>query len=503
MRVGERLSEAVWTLLTEAVELYRDSPAAAHRIAGQLERLDEPLRIAVAGPWQSGKSTLVNALVGDEVAPIEAADGTPVFVWYQDGTEPRATAYPASGGPGLALPAGRTAAGLTVDVEGWSPGRVTDVVVQWPTRTLRHHVLIDTPAVSWPADGDRPPGTDKILADADALLYLTPDGRGTDLWLPEAAQEGPVARAAPVNIMLVLSRADEVGGGRIDALASAKRLARQQYRDPAVRALFVDAVAVSGLIAMAGRTLSEADYAALSTLAGMDRSELEPVFLSTDRFLGAAFPPPLDAAARMALLDRLGLLGVQLAVSLIRTSLGGGGAAGGAAGAASGRVALAAELVRRSGLAELRECVAASFVARTEVLKARSALVALDAVLREQPRPGYQRLLGGVERILASAHDLRELRLLARLRDHRLDLPAELTAEAGRLVGAHGTTPAARLGIDRLGPDGQPERGEAWRLGSDALTRWQDRAEDPLLTPDQRRAATVVVRSCEALLAAL
>lgn len=485
MRVGERLGETVWTLLTEAAELYRDSPAAAHRLRGQLERLAEPLRIAVAGPWQSGKSTLVNALVGDEVAPIEAADGTPVFVWYSDGAQPRATAYPASGGPGRDLPARRSAAGLTVDVEGWAPGRVTDVVVQWPTRTLRHHVVIDTPAVSWPADGGRPPGIDKILADADALLYLTPDGRGTDLWLPEAAQEGAVARSAAVNLMLVLSRADEVGGGRIDALVSAKRLARAQHRDPAVRSLFVDAVAVSGLIAMAGRTLAEADFAALSTLAGVDRATLEPAFLSTDRFLGAALATTLDAPARMALLDRLGLAGVQLAVALIRTG-------------SAGRAALAAELVRRSGLAELRECVAGSFVARTEVLKARSALIALDSVLREEPRPGYQRLLGGVERILASAHDLRELRLLAQLRGRRLDLPAELADEASRLIGARGTTAPARLGLDR-----EADHTELWQLGTAALGRWQDRAEDPLLTPDQRRAAATVVRSCEALLAPL
>jgi hypothetical protein len=485
MRVGERLGEAVWTLMTEALELYRDSPAATHRLRGHLDRLGEPLRIAVAGPWQAGKSTLINALVGDEVAPIEAPDGTAVFAWYQDGPQPRATAYPASGGPGHDLPVRRSAAGLQVDVSDWQPDRVTDVVVQWPMRTLRHAVLLDTPAVTWSPDQSRPPGTDKILADADALLYLTPDARGTDRWFPEAAQEGPVARAAPVNLILVLSRADEVGGGRIDALVSAKRLARQQYRDPAIRSLCIDAVAVSGLVAMAGRVLSESDFAALATLAGMPRADLEPALLSTDRFLGAPFPAPLDAAVRFTLLERLGLLGVHLATTLIRTG-------------SDTRATLAAELVRRSGLTELRESLAGSFIARTEVLKARSALVALDAILRAEPRPGHKRLLGGVERILASAHDLRELRLLATLRDQRLGFAAELSAEASRLIGAEGTTAAARLGLDH-----QAAADELWGLGTHALSRWQDRADDPLLGPDQRRAATVVVRSCEAILAAL
>ena len=45
------------------------------RIAG---RLDEPIRVAIAGTLNAGKSTLVNALVGEDIAPTDATEATRV-----------------------------------------------------------------------------------------------------------------------------------------------------------------------------------------------------------------------------------------------------------------------------------------------------------------------------------------------------------------------------------------------------------------------------------------
>lgn len=470
---GAPLPESVWTLLNDALELYQDSRPATDRLRHHMNRFSEPLRIAVAGPWQSGKSTLVNALIGDEVAPIEAPGGQPVFAWYQDGPEPHAVAYPA----GAELPVTRSAQRLHVDSGRWTPAPVNDVVVTWPARTLRNATVIDTPPV--------PASTDKILRDADAVLYLTRDGRGTDLHALEWLQDGMVAKAAPVNALLVLSRADETGGGRIDALLAARQVARRHQRDPRISGLCLGVVAVGGLAALAGRVLTEADFTALATLAGAPRAELENHLLSTDRFTGMEFPAPVGVEARRALLDRLGIFGVRLATTLIRTG-------------SDTRTKLAAELVRRSGLAELREAVNRCFVDRRDALRARSALAALESVLVAEPRAGSDVLLAELERVLAGAHDFRELRLLASLQGQRVTFEKDLATEARRLIGENGTGLAARLGVDQ-----RATASELWRLGSAALGRWQEHCEDPLLDSDQRRAAEVVVRTCEGLLYSL
>jgi hypothetical protein len=146
-------------------------------------------------------------------------------------------------------------------------------------------------------------------------------------------------------------------------------------------------------------------------------------------------------------------------------------------------------------LNELRDSLARLFVDRREVLKARSALLGLDVVLRMEPRPGAGQLVTDVERVLAGAHEFHELRLLAGLLSGRTKLPEELELEAQRLIGGSGTAMEARLGFDRT-----PTDPEIQTAIYDALSRWREQSESPLLGSAERDAARVVVRSCEAML---
>jgi predicted GTPase len=45
--------------------------------------LREPLRVAVAGRVKSGKSTLVNALLHEQVAPTAYGECTKVVTWFR------------------------------------------------------------------------------------------------------------------------------------------------------------------------------------------------------------------------------------------------------------------------------------------------------------------------------------------------------------------------------------------------------------------------------------
>ena len=67
-------------LLTDVLELGRnlaaEVPSASDEITKICDRADEPLRVAIAGKVKAGKSTLLNALVGDELAPTDAGECT-------------------------------------------------------------------------------------------------------------------------------------------------------------------------------------------------------------------------------------------------------------------------------------------------------------------------------------------------------------------------------------------------------------------------------------------
>ncbi|WP_433305248.1 hypothetical protein ACQP2F_17555 [Actinoplanes sp. CA-030573] len=456
--MSDDLERRVGELLDRAALAFRGHARAENWLRHHRVRLGEPLRVAVTGGAQSGKSTLVNALIGENVAPV-GANGGPV--WFHDGTRPGARVFP-EGAPSFPVPLERDARrGHAVAVPA---AGIRSVVVEWPCRALRHTRLLET--------------AEAVPSEADAVLHLVrhlDDGELAPL---------RAAGAHPVHTLVLLSRADETAGGRTDALLTAKRIARRRRTEPRIGALGQDVLAISARIAHAGRTLREEEYATVAAVAGLDRPEAEAHLLSTDRFTGAAFAPSIPPGRRAALLDRLGLGGVRLAVTLARTT-------------ARSRAALGEQLVRQSGLTELQASISDLLTARRGVLKARVALVALGQLLRAERHPAAGHLAAEVELLLAGAHEVRELRLLAALRTGRVALPGDLAVEARRLIGGDGGAHCERLGLD---PHTPPEG--LWPAAESAALRWHEQTT-AAGTAGGRRAAEVVLRSCTAILDAL
>lgn len=482
------LHREVRAALAEAESIYRDNPRAVAALRDQEARLRQPLRVALAGRRGAGKSTLVNALVGERVAPVTVADGGSVPAWYTDGQEPRATVRTVDGGSAQ-LPVSRHGAGPRVDLGGLRRAEVARVEVTWPARTLRELILVDVPVPDSAAEPDAGVRvTHRVAADADAVVYLARSPHGSDLAPLSACQAGRIASVIPVPVVLALAHADALSGGSLDALTASRRLARGYRRDERLRPLCQHVVAISAQLADAGRGLSDEEFTHLAALAAMPHTELETALLSADRFVGAALPVPLDTTTRQELLARFGVSGIRLATTLARQSC-------------DSRAALAAELTKRSGLTELRESLGADLVARRDLLKARSALAALDGLLRTE-RPGDVRaareLSARLDRTLAGAHEFRELRLATALRGGAVSVPAGWREEAERLVGTAGEPVPARLALDERA--GTPELVESL---TGALARWRQRACDPLVTTSERSAAGTVATTCERMLADL
>lgn len=454
-------------------------------------RMDEPLRVAIAGKVKAGKSTLLNALVGEKLAPTDTGECTRIVTWYRNGHTYLVELFPDGAGSPEQARFHRADGAIEVDLSGRAAESFQRMEVTWPSSSLRALTLIDTPGVGSLSDGVAERSFEFLSPEetetpADAVLYLMKHIHASDLRLLEAFHDTTVSQPNPVNAMAVLSRADEIGGGRLDAMTSARRIADRYGDDARLRRLVQVVVPVSGLLAETSRTLTQAEFRWLATLATMEAERLEMPLLSADRFVSPDADVPLGEVERVALLERLGLFGVRLAVSLLRR------------GVATTSTELAEQLVGRSGLTDLQRLLSTLFMDRADVLKARSAVLAVERLCENHPdRVGVPELEADIERMLAGAHPFRELASLAAVRSGRVRGKTAELRDLERILGANGTAATDRLGLEP-GADEAAIR----QAILESLTRWQRRAENPLTGHDLAQAARVAIRTLEGLLAA-
>jgi hypothetical protein len=270
-------------LLAAAEAAYGGTPHAD--VLGTLRvRLDEPLRVAIAGRIKAGKSTLLNALVGERLAATDAGECTRIVTWYADGPAERAWAHP-RGEAARQIRFTRVENRTLLRIEPFRAEDLDRIVVEVPSSRLTRLTLIDTPGIG-SLSTEVSARTEDALShrgegapEADAVLYLMRHLHASDVQFLEAFHDHHFLGVTPVNAIGLLSRADEVGGCRTDAIDIAGRIAAGYRRDPRVRGLVQTVLPVAGLLAEAAAGLRERDYEALRLLAGAEESLL----LSADR----------------------------------------------------------------------------------------------------------------------------------------------------------------------------------------------------------------------------
>lgn len=460
-----------------------DGPAG-QRLDDLSNRLDQPLIVAIAGKVKAGKSTLLNALIGEELAPTDAGECTRIVTWYQNGPTYRVT-IEALDGSMTQVPFARTDGALDVDLGDRRVEDIRRLIVEWPSSRLADLTLIDTPGL----ESVSTETSNRTLAflgadgeshtEADAVVYLMKHLHRADIGFLEAFRDDGDAAASPISALAVLSRADEVGVCRLDAMGAANRVAEAWRDDPRLRRLAQTVVPVAGLVAQAGTSLTENEYQVLRGIAALPRPQVDDLLLTVDRFVSAdlADVTPIE---REVLLERLGVFGIRLSVSLIRL------------GAANTAGDLAAQLSARSGIEQLRHLLLTVFAQRRDILKARVALAGLQAALPGLPAHIIDDIEHDVERAQANAHEFREIHVLTSLRSGRLRLRDDEAAEVDRLLSTIGATRDERLGL--AGDD------DADSVAGAAIDRWRRRAENPMTSLDVVDAARVIIRSYEGLL---
>lgn len=415
-------------------------------------RLDEPLRVAVAGRLKAGKSTLVNALIGRRVAPTAVGECTRVVTVFRYGPADRIDVVRRDG----------SRASLPLDDDGMIPQRlgvptaqVAYVDVSVTSDRLRELTVVDTPglastdpvlraqatrAVAGGAPAADPPegagtgapfeaGFDDAsvaaVTAAEAVVYVfTQAIRADDVAALQAFKASSVQVASsPINALGVFGKVDTLVGGADDPWPVAEPLARTQSQ--VLARMVSQVIPVVGLLAETGEAgrLTAGDCAALRQLAASPADELAVLLTSVDLFRSRASAVPV--AVRERLLALLDLYGIGFAVAQL------------SADPQLGTGELVRLLVRASGFPRLRHTVEQAFRWRTDAIKAGWALSRLEALARRAGEPGdAEALRGGVERLLQlpAYHRLRLLDVAQRVATGAVALPADWEHELIRLA---------------------------------------------------------------------
>lgn len=504
-----------------------------HRFRVVAERLDEPMRLAVVGQIKRGKSTLVNALLGQEVVATARRELTFNVIELRHSPVEQVVLHFRDGRPRAIVSRAELTDWAVHDPERLAELRtIRKIEFGLDSELLRSFRLIDTPGlgsvhgddsaatlamlgIGDPAERHRrrplrqlpsrdasavPQESADELDRADAVLYLFSRGlHEQDRRTLSAFAAGPVGSLTPLKTFGVLTKCDDdwpdPGGlSAADPLAlhpveQAREHVRGYLDEPDINRIFYTIVPVAARVATGARWLDAERFGWLWDLSRLDPTRLVDELRDLGEF-GSATGGPVPPGARRELIERLGGWGVHLACGALRDGLG--------------EEQIRDHLVEQSGVAELRDLALRHFGNRSMLIKLNQAVrtvrgglahfrerIGPDAELRAVAAQVGRR----IERLERSEHRFAELEALsAHYRGQLADFSSVEVRQLLEVTGELGTHCAARLALP---PDAS--LGDMTAAVQERIRYWATRANDPILARRSRQVARIIQRSYDGI----
>ncbi len=182
-----------------------DSSAALVSLAGERER---PVRIAIVGEFNAGKSTFINALMGADIAPTGVLPTTATLHHLRYATDPIARIalrQPLPESPSQ-LERIVPVSELRTTLLSMNPGSVRRVEILLPIASLTRVEIIDTPGFNAP-DASHAEAARAAFEEADAVLWLLDAAQAMKKTERDVLEQ---VRAARLPIQVLVNKADRL-----------------------------------------------------------------------------------------------------------------------------------------------------------------------------------------------------------------------------------------------------------------------------------------------------
>jgi GTPase SAR1 family protein len=503
-----KLREHVNLIFEQAMAETRRSDAlkSLHReLLLARERLDQPMRVAIVGLIKAGKSTMMNALLGETLVPTGTIEATfnvnwlkfgrsaSLLVHFKDGHHPKAKSL-------------EDLERLTRRSEEHRDYllQIKYIEVYYPNTILHTMNLIDTPGLASFYKDDSL-GTIEFLklhgqdltnitrqeaSNADAVLYLFSHSIAAEDAKTVEMFQGPImGHTTPINSIGVLTKVDAIWPNCDDPLEAGDEIvSRLQNDHPHLRRLFYTIIPVCGKLAWGVQTLTAEEFNALSRLAELPEEAFQKLIRSAERFIERKLPD-ITKPDREALYERLDLYGVWLAYQMLRSGI-------------SDREALVQQLLLSSGLPRLKELILSHFGNRAYLIKLDTALRQIDiacfwARQRESVQGLDREILKRVEATFGQLRDQEQgFSELSVLRDYYQGKLPFLEKEVQHLLqvtGEYGLSDRQRLGLsDVEGELTESDLREMLKKARENAGYWRRRAIDPGASSETQKATVIL-----------
>lgn len=491
------LRERVEMLLQQAIELTAHSKTLESlnkELKASCARLTQPMCIAVVGRINAGKSTIVNALMQEELAPVDANEATYNVSWIRYGETKSYTVHFRDNSPSEQRDTLEDLKEYVLRSTNKSreaiQNNVKYVEVTFPAPMLKTFNIIDTPGLNSEFGYDSR-NTKDFLRESkpDAILYLFHKNPGEQdvREIIEHFQSGALVQANPINAVGVLTKVD---GYWPDAepIEQGQEVIKL-LPDEIARALYT-IYPICGGTAFGAITLTDDEFSALVALAKMQPQILDYLLDDAKMFSRQeelkSGPIPVPAKTREELFHKLGLYGVWMACKLIREQ------------EMITRSMLADQLLQNTGFLELKQTLLSHFGNRSLLVKVHGNIQRIKKIcfdemqtLTGDDRQIVMNIYDDITQLEDQEHSFKEFRILRACYAGELKLlPADLR-DVKEVAGEFGISCAERLGL--------PARSTIEEMLStvdEKLSRWR-RKENSFLISDYKtkQAARVISES--------
>ena len=379
--VADKLKKCLQECLQILVDNKVSMSLVSDKIQEALERLSQPMQLAIIGKISSSKSTLVNAILGkDEVVRTGQMEETFNVSWLKYGDSNADVKVVFKNGEVKYVPYDNWDFWASHQHENVLKEQVKYIEVFFDDSILKKINIIDTPGLDALSEIDSKNTIaflKEVKPDAVIMLFTKSIAESTFTILQDFQNSGTDAFSlTPLNAIGVLAKVDTMWSSMVPQkriIDDAKRVIQNTLYDkyPEVKRALFSILPVSSLLGLASSTITEEDYECVRCLSMTEPGVLYEMLSSPDLFVDKDYNVNLPVERRLTLYRKFGLYGIYILIDAVwnnptcRLDL------------------LKVELREKSGFEKLLSTIIAHFGDRAALVKSQSTIVSVIDVCKQ------------------------------------------------------------------------------------------------------------------------